>query len=411
MENKRPYWQVAVSLIFSLLATAAFVVIGLKALGFLMPFVVGWVISAIASPLVNWLERRLKIVKKLGSALIVILVLALIVLLLYFAISRLAGEIGDLTKNFPEMYAQLESGLRQIGDTLSGVFAKLPKGVQNGWNTIVENLDSYMGEVVSRVSEPTVTAAGNFAKRLPSYLIAFIVAVMSAYFFTVEREEVIRWMKKVSPESVTKRMSLVMDNLRYAVGGYFKAQFKIMAVVCAILLVGLAILGVHYFVLVAFLIAFLDFLPFFGTGTAMIPWAVYKFFMGDYKVTVALVILYVVTQLVRQLLQPKMVGDSIGLNPLATLLLLYIGYRLDGVIGMILAVPVGMILINMCQAGAFDYIIDDVKILVEGILGLREEKDANITVQNSQNTAQDGDDTMPVEEDRARDEEKARVKR
>ncbi len=411
MENKRPYWQVAVSLIFSLLATAAFVVIGLKALGFLMPFVVGWVISAIASPLVNWLERRLKIVKKLGSALIVILVLALIVLLLYFAISRLAGEIGDLTKNFPEMYAQLESGLRQIGDTLSGVFAKLPKGVQNGWNTIVENLDSYMGEVVSRVSEPTVTAAGNFAKRLPSYLIAFIVAVMSAYFFTVEREEVIRWMKKVSPESVTKRMSLVMDNLRYAVGGYFKAQFKIMAVVFAILLVGLAILGVHYFVLVAFLIAFLDFLPFFGTGTAMIPWAVYKFFMGDYKVTVALVILYVVTQLVRQLLQPKMVGDSIGLNPLATLLLLYIGYRLDGVIGMILAVPVGMILINMCQAGAFDYIIDDVKILVEGILGLREEKDANITVQNSQNTAQDGDDTMPVEEDRARDEEKARVKR
>ena len=411
MENKRPYWQVAVSLIFSLLATAAFVVIGLKALGFLMPFVVGWVISAIASPLVNWLERRLKIVKKLGSALIVILVLALIVLLLYFAISRLAGEIGDLTKNFPEMYAQLESGLRQIGDTLSGVFAKLPKGVQNGWNTIVENLDSYMGEVVSRVSEPTVTAAGNFAKRLPSYLIAFIVAVMSAYFFTVEREEVIRWMKKVSPESVTKRMSLVMDNLRYAVGGYFKAQFKIMAVVFAILLVGLAILGVHYFVLVAFLIAFLDFLPFFGTGTAMIPWAVYKFFMGDYKVTVALVILYVVTQLVRQLLQPKMVGDSIGLNPLATLLLLYIGYRLDGVIGMILAVPVGMILINMCQAGAFDYIIDDVKILVEGILGLREEKDANITVQNSQNTAQDGDDTMPVEEDRARAEEKARVKR
>lgn len=411
MENKRPYWQVAVSLIFSLLATAAFVVIGLKALGFLMPFVVGWVISAIASPLVNWLERRLKIVKKLGSALIVILVLALIVLLLYFAISRLAGEIGDLTKNFPEMYAQLESGLRQIGDTLSGVFAKLPKGVQNGWNTIVENLDSYMGEVVSRVSEPTVTAAGNFAKRLPSYLIAFIVAVMSAYFFTVEREEVIRWMKKVSPESVTKRMSLVMDNLRYAVGGYFKAQFKIMAVVFAILLVGLAILGVHYFVLVAFLIAFLDFLPFFGTGTAMIPWAVYKFFMGDYKVTVALVILYVVTQLVRQLLQPKMVGDSIGLNPPATLFLLYIGYRLDGVIGMILAVPVGMILINMCQAGAFDYIIDDVKILVEGILGLREEKDANITVQNSQNTAQDGDDTVPVEEDRAQDEEKARVKR
>lgn len=375
MENRRPYWQVLVSLVFSLLATAAFIIIGVKAIGFLMPFVIGWIISAIAAPLVNWLEKRLKIVKKLGSALIVILVLALIVLVLYFAISRLVGEIGDLVKNFPEMYAQLEQGLRQIGDTLSGVFERLPRGIQNGWNAIVENLDQTMGDLVSRLSEPTVTAAGNFAKRLPSYLIAFVVAVMSAYFFTVQREEVIQWFKKVSPESVAKRMSLVMDNLRYAVGGYFKAQFKIMAVVFVILLIGFAILGVRYFVLVAFLIAFLDFLPFFGTGTAMIPWAVYKFFMGDYKTMILLVVFYVVTQLVRQLLQPKLMGDSMGLNPLVTLLLLYVGYRFSGVIGMILAVPIGMILINMCQAGAFDYIFDDVKILVEGILGLRKDED------------------------------------
>ena len=302
MENRRPYWQVTVSLLFSLLATAAFVIIGIKAIGFFMPFVIGWIISAIAAPLVNWLERRLKIVKKLGSALIVILVLALIVFVLYFAVSRVVNEIGDLARNFPELYAQLESGLRQIGDTLSGVFEKLPEGVQNGWNTIVANLDQYMGDWVSKVSEPTVTAAGNFAKSLPSYLIGFIVAIMSAYFFTVQREEVIQWFKKVFPESVTKRMSLVMDNLRYAVGGYFKAQFKIMGVVFVILLIGFAVLNVRYFVLIAFLIAVLDFLPFFGTGTAMIPWAIYKFFMGDYKMTVILVIFYVVTQLVRQLL-------------------------------------------------------------------------------------------------------------
>ena len=79
------------------------------------------------------------------------------------------------------------------------------------------------------------------------------------------------------------------------------------------------------------------------------------------------------SQVVRQLLQPKLVGDSMGMNPLVTLLLLYVGYRIKGVLGMILAVPLGLVLINMCQAGAFDYILDDVKILVEGILGLREE--------------------------------------
>ena len=373
MENNRPYWQVAIRLLFSLLATAAFVVIGWNLLRFLMPFVIGWIIAAIAAPLVNWLEKRLKIVKKLGSALIVILVLAAIILVIYFGISRLVAEISDLIRNFPEMYAQLEIGLRQIGDTLSGIFDRLPSGIQSGWNAVVKKLDQYMGNLVSNISEPTVTAAGNIAKQVPSYLISFLVSVLSAYFFIVQREEVLNWLKKVSPKSVQKRMILVIDNLRYAVGGYFKAQFKIMAIVFVILLVGLGILNTGYFVLVAFLIAFLDFLPFFVTGTAMIPWAVYKFFMGDYKMTVALIVIYVITQAVHQLLQPKLVGDSVGLNPLVTLVLLYIGYRMGGILWMILAVPIGMVLINMCQAGAFDYIFDDVKILVGGILGLKEE--------------------------------------
>ena len=373
MENNRPYWQVGIRLLFSLLATAAFVAIGWNLLRFLMPFVIGWIIAAIAAPLVNWLEKRLKIVKKLGSALIVILVLAAIILVIYFGISRLVAEISDLIRNFPEMYAQLETGLRQIGDTLSGIFDRLPSGIQSGWNAVVKNLDQYMGNLVSNISEPTVTAAGNIAKQVPSYLISFLVSVLSAYFFIVQREEVLNWLKKVSPKSVQKRMILVIDNLRYAVGGYFKAQFKIMAIVFVILLVGLGILNTGYFVLVAFLIAFLDFLPFFGTGTAMIPWAVYKFFMGDYKMTVALIVIYVITQAVHQLLQPKLVGDSVGLNPLVTLVLLYIGYRMGGILWMILAVPIGMVLINMCQAGAFDYIFDDVKILVGGILGLKEE--------------------------------------
>ena len=371
MENKRPYWQVAVSLVFSILATGIFIYLGIKGIFFLMPFVIGWGIAAIAAPLVNWLEKKFNIVKKLGSALIVILVIGLIVVGIYFAVSRIILEVGDLIKNIPELYAQLESGLRQIGSAMSGIFEKLPVVIQDGWNTVVANLDQYMGDLVSRISEPTVMAAGNFAKSLPSYLISVIVAILSAYFFTIQREDVLKWRKQIAPPSVEKRMTLVMDNLRYAVGGYFKAQFKIMGVVFLILLVGFAVLGVRYFVLVAFLISFLDFLPFFGTGTAMIPWGIYKFLMGDYKMAILLIAIYAVTQLVRQLLQPKLVADSVGMNPLVTLLLLYIGYRIGSVLGMILAVPVGMVLINMLQAGAFDYILDDVRILVDGILELR----------------------------------------
>lgn len=117
----------------------------------------------------------------------------------------------------------------------------------------------------------------------------------------------------------------------------------------------------------------------------MIPWAIYSVFIGEYKITAGLVIIYAVSQIVRQLLQPKLVGDSMGMNPLVTLLLLYVGYKIKGVVGMILAVPLGLVLINMCQAGAFDYILDDVKILVEGILGLREELPQG-QKENSDNT-------------------------
>ena len=159
MENRRPYWQVAVSLLFSILATAAFIVIGIRLIGFLMPFVIGWIVASIATPLVNWLEKRMKIVKKLGSALIVILVLAAIILVSYFAVSRLVTEVTGLIRDFPDLYEQTETGLEKIGQTLSGVFVRLPEGIQNGWTSLVENLDDYMGNLMSKVSEPTVTAA------------------------------------------------------------------------------------------------------------------------------------------------------------------------------------------------------------------------------------------------------------
>ena len=146
-----------------------------------------------------------------------------------------------------------------------------------------------------------------------------------------------------------------------------------MAIVFVILIAGFSMMGVRYAVLLGLLIAFLDFLPFFGTGTAMIPWALYKLLIGNYKMAIILIIIYVITQAVHQLLQPKLISDSVGINPLVTLVLLYVGYKISSVLGMILAVPIGMVLINMVQAGAFDYILDDVNILVEGILGLREE--------------------------------------
>ena len=371
LKDDRPYWKVIVSLAFSLVGTLLFLYLGYKLLGFFMPFVIGWFIAYIASPVVNWLEKRVKIVKKLGSVIMIVGVLAAVCFIIYFIISTLWKEISFLIQDMPGMYRDLESGLSQIGNSMEGVFGKLPDGVQEGWHTMVANFDEMMGELMSRISEPTVSAAGRFAKSIPSVLVATIVTFISAYFFIAEREDVIRWSKKVAPDALVSRMTMVIDNLKFAVGGYLKAQLKIMVVVYIILVVGFIILNIHFSFLLGLLIALLDFMPFFGTVTALIQWAIYQFFMGNYKLVVGLVILYAVTQLVRQLIQPKLVGDSMGLRPLLTLFLLYTGYKIGGVFGMIFAVPIGMIAINLYKAGAFDYILDDIKILAEGILSLR----------------------------------------
>lgn len=371
-KDTRPYWKVAASLFFSLLGTILFIVIGVQAIGFFMPFVIGWFIAYLAYPLVGWMESRVKIKKKLGSALIIILVIAIVAGLGYLGIVKLIREIQMALTNAPDLYQDLEAGLREIGARFQGVYKMLPENIQSGWNSLIQNMDEKAGSVIAGIGNPAVEATGNVVKRIPGILVSVIVALVSAYFFTAQREEIIQWSKKVAPKAIEARMSIVMYNLKYAVGGYFKAQFKIMVVVGLILLCGFLILGVDYAFLLAILIAFLDLLPFFGTGTALIPWAVYKFFVMDIKTAVALLIIYGITQLVRQIIQPKLVGDSIGLSPLLTLLLLYAGYRIGGLLGMIVAVPIGMIILNLYKAGAFDYILDDVKILIRGIASLRE---------------------------------------
>ncbi len=372
MGDNRPYWKVAVSLAFSLAGTVLFLVAGYKLMIFFMPFVIGWLIAAIAAPLVNLLEQKLKIVRKLGSALIIIAVLAGIVFLVYLLASTLRKEVQTLIWDMPSMYEDLEAGFQEIGEGMQGLHKRLPKGIGEALSGLLSNLDKQAGNIVGNISTPTVTAAGKFAKKIPSVLVAIIVTFISAYFFIADRDEVLHLAKRITPEPIVTRMTMVSDNLKYAVGGYFKAQFKIMAVVFLLLSAGFLIMGLNFTFLLAILIAFLDFLPFFGTGTALLPWAVYKFLVGNYKMAAGLLALYGVTQLVRQLIQPKLVGDSIGMNPLLTLVFLYVGYKTGGIFGMIFAVPAGLIVINLYKAGAFDYILDDMRILAEGVLSLRK---------------------------------------
>ncbi|MBQ8184238.1 MAG: sporulation integral membrane protein YtvI [Lachnospiraceae bacterium] len=345
-----------------------------KLLVFFMPFVVGWIISMIANPLVKFLERRLKIVRKHSSMLVIFLVIGLVVLVGYLVVAKLVQEIGNFLSDAPQFYEILVEDLEQIGENLQGLAARLPEAVTGFVRDVTENFTEYLGKLVETLGGPTMEAAGNMAKNIPSALIHIIFTILSAYFFIAQRDRVLTFVKAHVPDSVREKWSFVLQNFKTAVGGYFKAQFKIMGVIAVILLIGFLILGIDYAVLWAILISFLDMLPIFGTGTALGPWAVMKVLSGDYTMALGLVIIYAVSLLVHQLIQPKMVGDSLGLDPLLTLIFMHIGYKISSVFGMIIAVPLGMILVQLYQAGAFDDVLQDVKELAEGLRQIRKKE-------------------------------------
>lgn len=350
-----------------------------KFLRFFMPFVIGWIIAMIANPLVRFLESRLKVVRKHGSVLVVITVLALIIGALYLLLSKLLSEASGLLQSLPQLWETFQIEVRNIGRQLENLFSFLPDQLGVQMKAVADNLDSYMGVLLQNVATPTVEAAGSVAKSLPSILVNTVVVILSSYFFIAERDTILNIWKQYMPENSKKHMSYMRRDAIRLIGGYFMAQFRIMFVVAAILTVGFLVLQVPYSFLLALLISLLDFLPVFGTGTVLIPWGLIKLLSGEYYMAGGLILLYILSQFIRQAIQPKIVGDSMGLPPLMTLVLLYIGFKVSGLGGMILAVPVGLVFLNLYKYGIYDSMIDNLKIFVHDIEVFRKKREEDQT--------------------------------
>ncbi len=346
-----------------------------KFLRFFMPFAVGWVIAMIANPVVRFLESRLKVVRKHGSVLVMVSVLALVIGAMYLLISKLLSEASGLLRALPQLWAAFQTEVREIGSQLDNLFAFLPDQFGVQLRTIADNLDSYIGVLIQNAATPTVEAAGTVAKSLPSILVNTVVVILSSYFFIAERDGILNFWKKYMPEKSKEHMSNMRKDALHLVGGYFMAQFRIMFVVAAILTVGFLVLQIPYSLLLAILISLLDFLPVFGTGTVLIPWGLIKLLSGEYYMAGGLILLYILSQFIRQAIQPKIVGDSMGLPPLMTLVFLYIGFKVSGLGGMILAVPVGLIFLNLYKYGIYDSMIDNLKIFVHDIDEFRKTRE------------------------------------
>lgn len=371
MKNRKTYLKVLVNLGIMLISLLMLIFVVPRIIFVFMPFVVGWVIALIASPLVKFFEKTLKIKRKAGSAFVIIAVIALVVLAGYFLGVKLTEETAGFFAELPDMWESTLQDFTEVGEKFANANKYLPEAVQSTFKGIVDNVEGYIGDLIGGLSTPTIEALGRFAMNLPSIIIGIIMSVLSAYLFVTDKEYVPNLLSRIMPEAIIERWEMVKRGLRHAVGGYFKAQLKIEFWMYLLLGFGFSLLKVRYAFIIAVGVAFLDFLPFFGTGTVLLPWAVVKFLSGDYAMVIGLLIIWGVGQLARQLIQPKIMGDSMGLAPIPTLILLYVGYKLGGVLGMIIAVPIGIIVLNMYEEGVFDTTINSLKVLYASISNFR----------------------------------------
>lgn len=338
-----------------------------KVLGFFMPFVIGWIIAMIANPLVKLLEKKLKIARKHSSVLITILVLGVVVLLIYGLFVLLFRQAVSFIADLPVLIDELQIQLNQAAGNLQKLYNILPSDIETVFDEAGASVFEALTHMLSNISTSSLDGAGSLVKNVAEFFFMAIITILSAYFFIAERETVIKLGIKLLPASMTEHIELIKANFTKAVGGYFKAQFKIMFIITGILLAGFWFIGVKYASFLALGVAALDFLPIFGTGTVLFPWALFELVSGEYYKALYLMIIYLVCQLARQLLQPKMVGDSVGLNPLTSLFFLFAGYRIKGVVGMIAAIPLGMVVLSLYRAGVFDQLIKGARILAQDI--------------------------------------------
>jgi sporulation integral membrane protein YtvI len=270
------------------------------------------------------------------------------------------------------MWNTLRNDFDNLGKILSQYIdiknPKLTETLNDFGNTIGDAIAS----IPSNIDFTSFEGMGNMVGSIASIVISIIMCILSAYCFIADREWMHNFVEKYLPQSISKKYDVFVSSIRHAVGGYFKAQFRIEIWMYVLLLVGFTILNVRYAFLIAILVAFLDFLPFFGTGIVLMPWAIITLIGGNYLRAIGFVVIWGVGQFFRQLIQPKIMGESIGVEPIPTLFLLFTGYRIAGVVGMLIAVPIGIIVINMNEAGFFDTPKYSLKILVKNINGFRQ---------------------------------------
>lgn len=336
-------------------------------LSLFMPFVLALVLAWLLNPAVRWIHKRLKISRRVISLLIILLVFAVAGALVFWFAYTIGSEIYSLVSNWTAIGSTVGEGIDALAKHFEHLFRLLPEGVNEWIDGTYLRLTAWLQETVPTLITSVGKSAGSIAMSIPSWAIATVVFVMGTYFIMADYPRIRMLVTDRMSDGVHHFLSQVRRVAVGAFGGYVRAQLILSIVVFFILLVGFAVTGQSYALLLAFLFAVMDFIPIIGSGTAMVPWAVVCLVMGDIRKALELMVIWGVVCLFRRLAEPKVVGNQTGLSPILSLISIYVGMKLAGVLGMVFGPVLVLIVLNVAKMDVFIGTRRDLKLAVQDV--------------------------------------------
>lgn len=334
-------------------AIGFFLVAGCKLiLPVLVPFIIAFFVAALIQIPIRKIGKRFPKWKRVMSVACCVFIYALFFALVMLLGVKLLQGAGNVIVSLPALYNEkIVPVLGELADRLELAAASVDVGISQKIEEIFREFSQNVGQYVSGFSVSAVRMLSDGATRIPGLIVKLVLTVVSTFFMASDFDGLIGAAKKVMPSEKEAAAGRILDYTKNVLLIYIKSYAFLFLLTFVELLVGFLVLRIPYAVLLALAIAVFDILPVLGTGGVLLPWAVVLLVMGNMPLAVGLAVLYIIITVIRNIAEPKIVGKQIGLHPLATLIFMFVGLRVLGIVGMFLFPVALSLLVNLEKNG------------------------------------------------------------
>lgn len=344
--------EILLDVAFYTVAAALFYICFKYLIPLFLPFVIGFFIAVLLRPLTQFLCGHSKCSNKLCSIFVLLFVYIVATVVLWFACTGFFGELAAIIQRLPELYSQyVEPLLAMASSWLDSLFSRFSPDVYEQISGLFSSIEQSAASIVTTLSTKLLEAVPALLGNLPGWILTAVFSIMSSFFFSLDYLDIMSFLTRQLPKRIRGIVFEAKTHFLGTVAKYLKAYTLLFLLTFAELFVGFWLIGIDYAATAAFLIAFVDFLPVLGTGGVLLPWIFLEAAQAHFSTAIGLTILFFAIGAVRNVAEPKIVGKQVGLHPLITLIAMYVGGKLFGLIG-IFGVPfVVVILKNLHDSG------------------------------------------------------------